>query len=139
MGFESRDFESRHVSVFISATPDAVYEYASDPARLPEWAAGLAGGIRREGGRWIADSPMGVVEVRFVPHNDYRVLDHDVVLPDGTVVLNPMRVIAAEGGAEVLFTVRRRAGMTDEDFAGDVAAVQADLETLRRNLETTAD
>jgi hypothetical protein len=34
-----------------------------------------------------------------------------------------------------LFTVRRRAGMTDADFDADVAAVAADLDTLRRLLE----
>lgn len=130
-------FQSRHVSVFIAAAPDVVYEYACNPARLPEWAAGLADGVRREGGRWIAESPLGVVEVRFVPRNEHHVLDHDVVLPDGTVVLNPMRVVAADDGAEVIFTIRRRDGMTVEEFAADVAAVEADLETLRRKVEAT--
>ena len=127
--------ESRHVSTFIAADPDAVYDYASDPAHLPEWAAGLAGGIRQEGGRWIADSPFGVVEVRFVPRNEQRVLDHEVVMPDGTVVLNPMRVVPADDGAEVIFTVRRRSGMSEDQLAADVAAVEADLEALRRRLE----
>lgn len=131
-------FESRHVSTFIAADPDAVYAYASDPARLPQWAAGLAEGIRHEDGRWIAESPFGVVEVRFVPHNEYRVLDHDVVTPDGAVVHNPMRVVPAADGAEVIFTIHRRADMTSEEFASDAAAVAADLETLRRILERTA-
>jgi hypothetical protein len=35
----------------------------------------------------------------------------------------------------VVFTVRRRAGMTDEEFDADAAAVAADLETLRTLLE----
>jgi len=127
--------ESRHVSTFIAADPDVVYDYAGDPALLPEWAAGLAGGIREEDGRWIAESPFGAVEVRFVPRNEFRVLDHEVVLPDGTVVLNPMRVLPAEGGAEVIFTIRRRDDMTTEQWAADAAAVEADLESLRRRLE----
>ncbi|MFT4085353.1 MAG: SRPBCC family protein [Nocardioides sp.] len=127
--------ESRHVSVFISADPAVVYDYASDPALLPEWAAGLAGGIDQEEGRWIARSPFGVVEVRFAPRNEFGVLDHEVVMPDGTVVLNPMRVVPAEGGAEVIFTVRRRDDMTAEQLASDVAAVEADLGALRRRLE----
>jgi len=128
--------ESRHVSVFIAASPDAVYDYASDPARLPEWAAGLAGGIRQDAdGRWIADSPFGVVEVRFTPRNAQRVLDHEVVAPDGTVFFNPMRVVPADDGAEVIFTVRRHDGMTAEQLEADAEAVAADLETLRGNLE----
>jgi hypothetical protein len=35
----------------------------------------------------------------------------------------------------VLFTVRRRAGMTDAEFDADGAAVAADLDALRRLLE----
>ncbi|UPK75001.1 SRPBCC family protein [Nocardioidaceae bacterium SCSIO 66511] len=128
-------FESRHVSTFIAADPDDVYAYASDPAKLPEWAAGLADGIREDAGRWIADAPFGVVEVRFVPRNEHRVLDHDVVMPDGAIVHNPVRVVPAEGGAEVIFTIHRREDMTAEQFASDVAAVEADLATLRGILE----
>ena len=66
-----------------------VYAWVRDPAHLPLWAAGLATGIRRERGEWVADSPMGRVLVRFVPVNEYGVLDHDVVLPDGTTTTNP--------------------------------------------------
>ena len=34
--------ESRHVSVWIEAAPEAVYEFAADPHEWPRWAAGLA-------------------------------------------------------------------------------------------------
>ena len=127
--------ESRHLSVSVDRPATAVYGYVRDPAHLPAWAAGLAAGIRRERGEWIADSPMGAVLVRFVPVNEYGVLDHDVVLPDGTTTTNPFRVLADGAGSEVVFTVRRRPGMSDEDWAADTAAVTADLETLKRLLE----
>jgi hypothetical protein len=35
----------------------------------------------------------------------------------------------------VLFSVRRRPGMTDAEFDADAAAVAADLDALRRLLE----
>jgi hypothetical protein len=35
----------------------------------------------------------------------------------------------------VVFTLRRRPGMTDAEWAADTAAVTADLETLRQVLE----
>jgi hypothetical protein len=35
----------------------------------------------------------------------------------------------------VVFTVRRRPGVTDAEFEADAAAVAADLETLKRLLE----
>jgi hypothetical protein len=127
--------ESRHLAVSIARPATEVYAYARDPARLPAWAAGLAAGIRRERGEWVADSPMGRVLVRFVPVNEYGVLDHDVVLPTGESVTNPLRVLPDGAGSEVVFTVRRRPGMTDEQWAADTAAVSADLATLKRVLE----
>ena len=128
--------ESRHLSVSVERPAAAVYCYARDPANLPEWAAGLAAGIRRERGEWVADSPMGRVLVRFVPVNEYGVLDHDVVAPDGTTTTNPLRVLADGPGSEVVFTLRRRPGMTAEEFEADAAAVRADLATLQRVVES---
>ena len=127
--------ESRHLTVSIARPAAEVYRWTRDPAHLPEWAAGLAAGIRRERGEWVADSPMGRVLVRFVPVNEYGVLDHDVVLPDGTSVTNPLRVLADGEGSEVVFTARRRPEMTDAEWAADVAAISADLESLKRVLE----
>jgi hypothetical protein len=128
--------ESRHLSVFIDRQPaDRVYRYVTDPANLPRWAAGLSGSIRQVGDDWIADSPMGSVKVRFVADNEFGVADHDVTLPSGETVRNPMRVIADGDGCEVVFTVRRHAGMTDRDFADDCAAVSDDLFALKRLLE----
>jgi hypothetical protein len=46
-----------------------------------------------------------------------------------------MRVIADGEGCEVVFTLRRQPGMSDEDFERDAAAVLADLGTLKRLLE----
>lgn len=127
---------SRHVSVWIGAAPDAVYEFAADPQNLPRWAAGLAEGqVRRSADGWVADSPMGRVSVEFTPLNEFGVLDHVVRLSSGEAVYNPMRVIPAgpgEAGCEVVFTVRRRAGVTDDEFESDAAMVAADLDALRR-------
>ncbi|MBF4510893.1 SRPBCC family protein [Plantibacter sp. VKM Ac-2885] len=121
---------SRHVSRVISASPEAVYEYASDVDNLPRWAAGLAQAeVVREGDSLFVESPMGRVEVRFVERNHLGVLDHDVTLPSGTVVTNPVRVLAHPEGAEVVFTVRQ-IELDDDAFARDVAMVEADLERL---------
>lgn len=127
--------ESRHVSQLIAADPSTVYEFAVDPDNLPRWAAGLASAeVRREGEDLVAASPMGEVRVRFAPRNGFGVLDHDVTLPSGDVVNNPLRVLAHPGGAEVVFTVRQL-DASEEDYARDCAAVARDLETLRRILE----
>jgi uncharacterized protein YndB with AHSA1/START domain len=130
--------KSRHVSRVISVSPDLVYEFASNPDNLPKWAAGLAKTeVVREGDVLLVDSPMGKVAVRFVPRNEYGVLDHDVTLPSGTTVTNPVRVLAHPEGSEVVFTIRQ-IELTDDEFNRDIGMVEADLERLKRLMEERA-
>lgn len=129
---------SRHVSQVIAAPPTAVYDYAANPDNLPKWAAGLAQGeVVREGERLVMDSPMGKVTVTFAPRNDHGIIDHDVRLPTGDVVHNPVRVIAHPDGAEIIFTVRQLS-LTDEEFDQDTEAVAQDLDTLKALIEQTS-
>ncbi|WP_286345433.1 SRPBCC family protein [Frondihabitans sucicola] len=125
-----------HVTRTIRATPEAVALVAGDPAQLPRWAAGLSSGIRREGEHWITDSPMGAVEVRFTGPVEAGILDHDVILPDGTTVRNPFRVLSNDDGSEVVFSVFQRDGMSDDEFAADVRAVGDDLARLAGLVES---
>ena len=127
--------ESQHLSTYIERSAAEVYAFVGDPANLPNWAAGLSGSIEQREGRWFAESPMGEVEVTIVPDNPYFVLDHDVKLPDGTTFNNPMRVIADGNGCEVVFTLRRRPDLSDEDYEADATAIRTDLATLKRLLE----
>jgi len=127
---------SRHLSTVIDAAPEAVYAFAADPENLPKWAAGLATAeVRRDGDLLVAESPMGRVTVRFVAANDFGVLDHDVTLPTGAVVTNPLRVMAHPQGAEVVFTLRQL-DLSDADFDRDAAMVEADLARLMAILES---
>ena len=126
---------SRHVSTVIAAAPDHVYAFAAEPENLPKWAAGLAEAeVKRDGDLLVVESPMGQVTVKFVPPNDFGVLDHDVTLPTGAVVTNPLRVLAHPEGSEVVFTLRQL-DMSDEDFERDAAMVVADLARLKAILE----
>ncbi|MFF4249531.1 SRPBCC family protein [Streptomyces sp. NPDC001822] len=124
-----------HLTVHIDRPAGEVYAYASDPSHLPAWASGLAGSVERSGGQWVADSPMGRVVVAFAPRNDFGVLDHDVTLPSGETVHNPVRVIADTTGCDVVFTLRRRPETTDDDFRRDAETVTGDLEALKRVVE----
>lgn len=127
--------ESQHLSVHIRRSADDVYEYASNPEHLPDWAEGLSVGIEFVGGEWVSISPMGRVVVEMARPNDLGVLDHWVTAPDGGVTYNPMRVVEADGGSEVVFSLRRRPGMSDDAFEADAIAVITDLTTLKELLE----
>ncbi len=128
--------ESVHLGTSIERSADEVYAYITDPTNLAIWAAGLAESpLRQIDGEWVADSPLGRVVVSFVAANSLGVADHDVTLPSGETVTNPMRVIPNNDGCDVVFSVRRRPEMSAADFAADIDAVSRDLTVLRSVLE----
>jgi hypothetical protein len=127
---------SRHIGHVVRRDPAEVYRVAADPRNLPLWATGLAGTVvPQPDGTLLVDSPMGEVQVRFATDNAFGVLDHTVELPDGQVVLNPLRVLPHPDGSEVVFTLRRRPEQDDAEWAADEAAVRADLAALATLLE----
>ncbi len=128
-------FSSKHISIAINRPVEDVYAFASDPENLPQWAAGLSTGTRKSGKVWIASSPMGEVTVEFTPANSFGVLDHDVTLPSGQRVHNPLRIIKNGDGSEVVFTLYRLPSMSERDFIRDAAMVEKDLRTLKALLE----
>ena len=103
----------------IERDPLEVYNFVSDPKNLPRWASGLA----------------AAVNVRFVERNKYGVLDHYVSTGPGPEVYVPMRVFPNGEGAEVLLTVFRQPGRSDEQFGEDTQWVRRDLEALKELLE----
>lgn len=131
-------YEALHLSQPVARPAADVSAFAGDPQNLPRWAAGLSSGIRKDGGRWVTDSPTGTVEVRFTGPVEHGILDHDVVLPDGTVVHNPLRVLRNGDGSEVVFTLYRLPGVDDAAFDHDAATVRGDLARLRGILEAGA-
>lgn len=127
---------SRHISIVINRSASDVYEFASRGENLPEWAEGLSGSIEKSGNEWIAQSPMGIVRIKFATPNAFGVLDHDVTTPDGKTFHNPMRVIKNESGSEMIFTLFRWEGMSDADFEKDAAQILKDLKRLKSILES---
>jgi hypothetical protein len=125
----------QHISQSIARPPADVAAFAGDPANLPQWASGLSSGIRFEDGDWVTDSPMGTVAVRFAPPNAFGVLDHEVVMPEGTTFHNPVRVLPNADGSEVVFTLFQLDGVDDEALDADAETIRADLERLRSILE----
>ncbi len=96
-----------------------VYNFVCEPKNLPKWASGLDGARK----------------VRFAERNKFGVLDHWVSSGSGPEVYVPMRVFPNGDGAEVLLTVFRQPGSSEEKFAEDTHWVRRDLEALKDVLE----
>jgi hypothetical protein len=129
--------ESKQISEWIDRRAGDVYEFASDLANLPRWAPGLGTSVENVNGQWFVETGSGRVGLAFAERNTFGVLDHEVTLPSGDVIYNPMRVVPHGDGCEVVFSLRRLPDMSDEDFARDAALVQADLTRLKHVLEAS--
>ena len=112
-----------------------VYDYASRPQNMPFWASGLASGLTRDGDDWIAEGTLGAARVRFAPRNDFGVIDHQVTLESGLSVHNALRIVPNADGCEIMFTLLRLPGMSEEQFATDAAHVMRDLKALKELME----
>jgi len=86
-------------------------------------------------GHWFVETPAGRAGFAFVERNEFGVLDHEVTLPSGDVIYNPMRVVPNGDGCEVVFTLFRTPDMTDAIFARDAGWVERDLRSLKALLE----
>jgi hypothetical protein len=135
-GVTMTTYQARTIAVSIRRDWREVYDFASIPQNWPRWAAGLGRRFEQSGEEWTAEDPDGhPIRIRFSQSNEFGVLDHTVVAVDGRETSNAMRVVPNGTGAEVMFTVLRMHGVTDEVFAADAAAVERDLNSLKALLE----
>ena len=124
--------ESRTISVSINRNWNEVYEAIWRPEDFPKWASGLSkSSLTRDGEAWIAEGPEGPIRITFTDHNAFGVMDHSVMLGDGTVIYVPLRVIRNGDGAEVLLTLFRQPGMTDAQLSADAEWIARDLLALK--------
>ena len=127
--------ETRKLSVSIDRAATEAYEFLSLPENFPKWASGLGASLRRAGADWIAETADGPAMVRFTERNSRGVLDHSVHLPRGDSVYVPLRVVANGEGCELVLTLYRLPGVSEEKFAADAAWVMRDLQAAKRILE----
>lgn len=127
---------ARHISIAIERPVEEVYAFLAEPANFPQWAEGLGHSFAHvEGMTWQAETPMGPMRILFSEPNPYSVLDHAVIPEHAPAMHNPMRVVANGTGAEVVFTLFQRAGMSDDEVARDATMVIRDLKALKALLE----
>jgi hypothetical protein len=130
---------SRTLSISIAKEWRQTYETIWPPQAFTRWASGLTQSkLEFDGeGWWKGEGPEGAIRIRFSEQNGFGVMDHQVSLANGDEIYVPMRVVPNAEGAEVLFTLFRQPGMTDEKFLADAAWVERDLRALKSMLENS--
>ena len=129
-------FKSRTISIPINRPYAEVYEFLAEPRNFPSWASNLGADFAHVGGTEWATTRTGRVILRFSARNDFGVLDHAVYAEGTKPIITPMRVIANGDGAEILFTLLQRPGMTDAEFESEAEWVRSDFDALRSLFET---
>ncbi|WP_129544039.1 SRPBCC family protein [Serratia sp. 1D1416] len=127
---------ARTLHISINRPYVEAYEFLYRPENFPKWAKGLSDSLHQEGENWIADTPQGRIGIRFSAPNAFGVLDHWVTLPGGAVIYVPLRLLANQSGTEVIFTLFHQPEMDDAMFTRDAELVMADLQALKRLLES---
>ncbi len=128
-------FESRTISIRINRPADMVYDFMSVPENFPKWASGLGKSLTKTDGEWTVETLQGPMKVGFTERNSFGVLDHYVIPESGLEIYIPMRVISNGTGSELIFTLFRLSGMSDEKFAEDAEWVKRDLNAVKNLLE----
>ena len=127
--------QSRNLSIYINRSVRVVYEFVSIPENFRLWASGLGKSLKKVKDEWYAETPDGPATIRFSERNEFGVLDHWVYLKPGVRIYIPMRVIQNGSGSELIFTLQRLHGISDEKFAADAEWVMRDLTSLKSLLE----
>ena len=127
--------QARTLAVSIDRDWREVYEFTCIPQNFARWAAGLGRRFEAAGEDWTAEDQDGrPIRIRFAKPNAFGVLDHTVFSGEDVIPV-AMRVVPNGTGAEVMLTILRMPGMTDQAFAADAAAVERDLGALKALLE----
>ena len=127
--------EARTIGIAVNRDWRGVYDAIWRPEDFGRWASGLARApLEKDGEAWKGEGPEGPIRVRFTPHNPFGVMDHWVDGGIGSEVYVPMRVVANQSGAEILFTLFRQPEMSEAQFTADAEWVGRDLIVLKRLL-----
>ena len=118
-------------AVSIDGPAAQVFDFVADPENLPKWAVGFCHAIRRDGDRWFVRTAQGEIAIRYVTDRALGVVDFYLSPAPGVEAAAFSRVLPNGGGAEYVFTQFQGAGVPDEVFAGQVAALAQELRVLQ--------
>ena len=109
---------------------EEAFAFLAEPENLPRWAVGFARGIRREADDWIVRTAQGEMPIRVVADASRGTIDFHMTVAPEIEAIAYSRVVPNDSGAEYVFTQFQQAGMTDEVFASQRAALAEELAIL---------
>lgn len=129
-------YRAETVTISIDCPVQTVYEFLADPRNLPTWLADIGDTILQvRDQEWAVESLAGPYTFRFCPRNRFGVLDFAVIRADRLVLEMPVRVVANEGGTELMLTIHRMPEKAEVVHASEVEWIRVDLATLKTLLE----
>lgn len=129
----------KHISISINSPVTEVYKFISNPENFPKWVA-LVQSISKQGGDvWIGKTDVGNIKIIFTPTNEFGIADYWVILANGLVIHNPMRVVENNKNCEVILTLFLLPGTSEDDLKKDAQAVLKDLRKLKDIMESRTE
>ena len=126
------------VTVSIARPYAEVYEFCADPVNFGRWNLLPDAMMEPLGGNeYLVDLPQGRRVMRFMPRNDFGVLDYQVYEQGESVgPTRPLRLIPNQAGVDLQMTWFQQPDVPDEQFRSEVEWVRTDLYRLKTFLET---
>ncbi len=126
------------VTVSIARPFAEVYSFCAEPMNFGRWNLLPDTLIAPLGGyEYLVDLPQGRRVMRFMPLNQFGILDYQVYeqgQSDGPT--RPLRLVPNGDGADLQMTWFQQPGVFDEQFVSEVEWLRSDLLRLKTYLET---
>ncbi|MFS1302640.1 SRPBCC family protein [Streptosporangium longisporum] len=132
---ECRTERSDTYSVSIEAPPEFVWRVVSDVEGWPRFSPFALAVERTSETTYDVTGPQGPVVLSSLFHRELLLLDHKVILPDGTEVLIPYRVTANHRGSELIMTNVKSPGDSAEEYAEQLEWMRAELDGAKKHVE----
>lgn len=128
---------SRTVTILVSASKEAVFDFLSDIENLPAWATEFCQRLKREGDHHKVVTSMGELFFRVEADRRSGVIDMFAGPTLAEQGIFPCRVIAMPGGATAItFTFFRAPEMPDELYERQYRSLVVEMQGLAQRFST---
>lgn len=123
----------RTITATFAAPRDEVFAYLAEIENLPEWATEFARELKLVDGRHKVVNGLGEFFFEIEADPDSGVIDMLAGPSENALALFPARVVPlADGGSAFTFTMFQAPDQPDQQFEGQYASLQRELDNLKQ-------